>query len=157
MRNARNVNHGEFRLPKAETKGTTMTSSNDESRKQAVLDTLQRWLTAAEQGDVATLDTLLTPDYTYTHATTAHQDARDQWLQIFDPQSAAYRRYCVYHAFDTTVRLYPGTAIVFGHGHQEIVRPNGAEVDLDTTFTCTWVEQDGGWKLVAWQATKKPD
>ena len=34
---------------------------------------------------------------------------------------------------------------------------NGTETDLNTTFTCTWVEQDGTWKLVAWQATKKPD
>ena len=131
--------------------------TNDDGRRQAVLDALQRLLTAAEQGDVATLDTLLTPDFSYTHATTAQQDLRDAWLKIYDPQSPTYRRYRVYHVFDTTVRLYPGTAIVFGHGHQEIVRPNGDEVDLNTTFTCTWVEQAGGWKLVAWQATRKPD
>jgi uncharacterized protein (TIGR02246 family) len=131
--------------------------TNDDERKTAVLDALQRLLRAAEQGDITTLDTLLTPDFTYTHATTAHQDSREAWLQIYRPESPTYRRYRVYHAFDLTVRLYPGTAIVFGHGHQEIVRPNGAEVDLNTTFTCTWIEQDGRWLLVAWQATKKPD
>jgi uncharacterized protein (TIGR02246 family) len=131
--------------------------TNIDGRSQAVLEALQRLLTAAEQGDIATLDTLLTPDFTYTHATTAQQDSREDWLKIYEPESPTYRRYRVYQVFDTTVRLYPGTAIVFGHGHQEIVRPNGDEVDLNTTFTCTWVEQEGHWLLVAWQATKKPD
>jgi uncharacterized protein (TIGR02246 family) len=131
--------------------------TNIDGRTQAVLDALRRLLTAAEQGDIATLDTLLTPDFTYTHATTAQQDSREAWLKIYEPALPTYRRYRVYQVFDTTVRLYPGTAIVFGHGHQEIVRPNGDEVDLNTTFTCTWVEQDRRWLLVAWQATKKLD
>lgn len=130
---------------------------SDSEREQAVRDALGRWLTAAERGDATALEPMLTDSYTYTHATTAIADSRAEWLEIFNPASPKYRRYRVYAVEDVTVRLFPGTAIVAGSGHQEIIRPNGDELDLNTSFTCVWIETDGAWQLAAWQATRFPD
>jgi len=127
-----------------------------ETKEQAVRDALQRWLDAARAGDIEALDQLLTPDYTYTHATTGVADSREAWLNIFRPESPTYRRYPAYEVSDLTFRFYPGVAIVFGRGRQEIVRPDGSEIELNTTFTNVWVELEGGWKIVAWQATRLP-
>ncbi len=42
-----------------------------------------------------------------------------------------------------------------GHGHQEVVRANGA-FDLRTAFANTWIEHPDGWRLAVWQATLVP-
>ncbi len=128
-----------------------------EAKEQAVRSALQRWLDAAKAGDIEALDRLLTPDYTYTHASSGIADSRETWLNIFRPESPTFRKYPKYEVSDLTFRFYPGVAIVFGHGYQEIVRPTVAEVVLITTFTNVWVEQDGEWKIAAWQATRVPD
>ncbi len=133
-----------------------MTSESDSTR-QAVLDALGRFLDAAIKGDVGVLDSLLDKDFTYTHASNAHIDARDVWLKIYDPASPTYRVYRAYAVKDLLVRIFPGAAVITGTGHQEIVRPNGDEVDLNTTFTCTWIEGSGRWRIAAWQATRIPD
>jgi hypothetical protein len=122
--------------------------------QQAVLTALDRFLDAAMKGDVAGLDSLLDKDFTYTHASNAQIDARDVWLKIYDPASPTYRVYRVYAVRELLVRMFPGAAVITGTGHQEIVRPNGDEVDLNSTFTCTWIEEAGQWRIVAWQATR---
>ena len=127
------------------------------AQQQAVLVDLQRFLDAAMKGDVAVLDSLLDKDFTYTHASNAQIDHRDVWLKIYDPASPTYRVYRVYAVRDLLVRMFPGTAVITGTGHQEIVRPNGDEIDLNTTFTCTWIEEGGQWRVAAWQATRIPD
>jgi ketosteroid isomerase-like protein len=132
-------------------------TNDSASKEQAVRAALQRWLDAAKAGDIPALDALLTPDYTYTHASTGTADSRETWLNIFRPESPTFRRYPMYEVSGLTFRFYPGVAIVFGTGYQEIVRPTGAEVILNTTFTNVWVELGGEWKIVAWQATRIPD
>ena len=132
-------------------------ANENEHRKMSVLDALQRFLDAAMKGDVAVLDSFLDKDFTYTHASNAQIDPRDVWLKIYDPGSPTYRVYRVYAVRDLLVRVFAGAAVITGTGHQEIVRPNGAEVDLNTTFTCTWIEEAGRWKIAAWQATRLPD
>lgn len=133
------------------------TDSATGNEEQAVLALLQRWLDAAKKGDAATLSTMLTDNYTYTHASTGEADSRDAWLDIFRPESPRFRTYRAYEVADVSVRLFPGTAVVAGRGHQEIIRATGEVIDLNTSFTCVWVQQEGAWRLVAWQATRLPD
>ena len=124
-----------------------------DAREAAVREATQRWLDATVRGDAEALDSLLEAGYTFTHATTAIVDTREEWLESF---RSGRRRYKSWRIFDTTVRLFPGFAITTGSGHQEVIRPDDSVFDLPTSFTNVWVEQDGRWLLAVWQATLVP-
>ncbi len=128
-----------------------MTTTN--TRETTVRDATQRWLDATVRGDADALDAMLEAGYTFTHATSAVCDTRDEWLESF---RSGRRRYKLWEISDTTVRLFPGFAIMTGRGHQEVVRPDDSVFDLRTGFTNVWVEQDGRWMLAVWQATLVP-
>ena len=104
------------------------------------------------RADATTLDGMLEAGYTFTHATTAITDTREEWLESF---RSGRRRYKLWEISDVTVQMFPGVAIMHGRGHQEIPRDDGM-FDLRTSFTNVWVERDGGWKLAVWQATLVP-
>ena len=125
---------------------------DDAAREQTVRALTQEWLDATVRADAATLDGMLEDGYTFTHATTAITDTRDEWLESF---RSGRRRYKLWEISDVTVRLFPGVAIMTGRGHQEIPRDDGM-FDLRTSFTNVWIERDGGWKLAVWQATLVP-
>jgi ketosteroid isomerase-like protein len=124
----------------------------DEAKEQAVRALTERWLDATVRADADALDGMLEPGYTFTHATTAITDTRDEWLESF---RSGRRRYKLWEISDVTVQVYPGVAIMHGRGHQEIPRDDGM-FDLRTSFTNVWIERDGSWKLAIWQATLVP-
>src|ERR1043165_2826892 len=123
-----------------------------ETKEQAVRTLTQEWLDATVRADADTLDGMLEPGYTFTHATTAITDTREEWLDSF---RSGRRRYKLWEISDVTVQLYPGVAVMHGRGHQEIPRDDGM-FDLRTSFTSVWIEHDSGWKLAIWQATLVP-
>jgi ketosteroid isomerase-like protein len=123
-----------------------------DTRELAVREATQRWLDATVRADAYALDRMLDPGYTFTHATTAITDTREEWLESFRSGQRRYKRWDI---SDVSVRLFPGTAIMTGRGHQEVVRADGI-FDLRTSFTNVWIEQDGNWKLAVWQATLVP-
>jgi Domain of unknown function (DUF4440) len=124
----------------------------DETREHAVRDATQRWLEATVRADADALDELLEPNYTFTHATTAVTDTREEWLESFRSGNRRYKRWDISHV---SLTLYSGAAVMIGRGHQEIVRPDGL-INLETSFMNTWIERDGRWRLAAWQATLVP-
>ena len=124
-----------------------------ENKEAAVRAVTQRLLDATIRSDSATLDGLLEEGFTFTHATTAITDTREEWLESF---RSGRRRYRLWEISDVSVHLYPGAAVMTGRGHQEIVRDDGL-FDLRTSFANVWIERDGGWKLAVWQATLVPD
>ncbi len=121
-------------------------------REDAVREVTRRWLDATVRADADALDQLLEDGYTFTHATTAITDTREEWLESF---RSGRRRYKSWEISGVSVRLYPGTAVMTGHGHQEIVREDGL-FDLKTSFMNTWIEHGDQWRLAAWQATLIP-
>ena len=123
-----------------------------DDREQAVRAATQHWLDATVRADADALEGMLEPGYTFTHATTAMTDTREEWLESF---RSGRRRYRSWEVSDLTVRLFDGTAIMTGRGHQEVVREDGI-FNLHTSFTNVWVEQDGQWRLAVWQATLVP-
>ena len=125
---------------------------NDDPREQAVRALTQQWLEATVRADADALDAMLEPGYTFTHATTANTDTREEWLESF---RSGRRRYKLWEISDVTMQLYPGVAVMHGRGHQEVVRADGV-FDLRTSFTNVWIEHDGAWKLAIWQATLVP-
>jgi ketosteroid isomerase-like protein len=131
-----------------------MTAANAGEAERAVLAATERWLAGTVAADAEALDLLLTPGYVFTHATTAAADTREEWLGSF--RSGA-RRYRVWQIADVALQSFPGSVVMTGRGHQEIVRPSGEIVELNTRFLNVWVEQDGHWRCAAWQATRIPD
>ena len=125
---------------------------DDAAREQAVRAITQKWLDATVRADAATLDGMLEPGYTFTHATTAITDTREEWLESF---RSGRRRYKLWEISDVTVQLFPGVAVMHGCGHQEIPRVDGI-FDLRTSFTSVWIEHQDNWKLAIWQATLVP-
>jgi hypothetical protein len=121
-------------------------------REQSVRDITQRWLDATVRADADALDAMLEAGYTFTHATTAITDTREEWLESF---RSGRRRYRSWQISDVNVRLFGDTAVMTGRGHQEVVRDDGI-FNLYTSFTNVWVEQAGAWKLAVWQATLVP-
>ena len=124
-----------------------------DDRETAVRAATQRWLDATVSADVDVLEDLLEPGYTFTHATTAVADTREEWLESF---RSGRRRYKSWTIADVSVSLYPGVAVMIGRGHQEVVRSDGL-FDLRTSFMNTWIEHDGKWRLAGWQATLVPN
>jgi ketosteroid isomerase-like protein len=125
----------------------------NESKEAEVRAVTQRWLEATVRADADGLDELLEEGYTFTHATTAITDTREEWLDSF---RSGRRRYTKWEISDVSVCLYPGAAVMIGRGHQEIPREDGL-FDLRTSFMNTWIEHDGKWRLAAWQATLVPN
>jgi hypothetical protein len=125
---------------------------DDATREQSVRDLTQRWLDATVRADATFLDTILEPGYTFTHATTAITDTREEWLESF---RSGRRRYNLWEISGVSVQLYPGVAVMRGRGHQDIPRDDGI-FDLRTSFTGVWIEHETGWKLAIWQATLVP-
>jgi hypothetical protein len=126
---------------------------NEDSRQQTVRALTQRWLDATVRADADDLDELLEAGYTFTHATTAITDTREEWLESF---RSGRRRYKSWTISDVSLRMFPSAAIMTGRGLQEIVRETGIFV-LRTSFTNVWLELDGRWQLAVWQATFVPD
>ena len=125
----------------------------DKDREDAIRAVTQRWLDATVAADADALDELLEDGYTFTHATTAITDTREEWLESF---RSGRRRYRTWTISDVTLNLYDSAAVMIGHGYQEIVRPDSL-FELRTSFMNTWIERGGKWRLAAWQATLVPD
>ena len=125
-----------------------------DDRELAVRTATQSWLDATVRADADYLDGVLTNGYTFTHATTAITDTREEWLESF---RSGRRRYKSWVISDTTVRFFGATAIMTGRGRQEIIREGGVIFVLNTAFTNVWIEQDSGWKCAVWHATLVPE
>lgn len=117
---------------------------------RAVRAAAQRWLEATMSADAAALDGLVTADYTYTHATSARLDAREEWLESF---RTGGRKYHVYAVADEVYRVYPDVVLLQGSAHQEMGDPDNRR-ELNTRFLSAWVNGGGAWKCAAWQATE---
>ena len=124
-----------------------MTSSSIEAD---VLSAARRLLGATVDVDVDVLDSLLTADYTYTHASSGRPDSREAWLESC---RSGGRRYQAYDIFDTQVQAFGDVAVLSGRAHQEM-NPRGEPTELNTRFLSVWVREASGWRCAAWQATR---
>lgn len=129
-----------------------MTDAGTTDGERAVLATLDRWLQATMTADAETLDGILADGFTYTHATTAAIDTRDEWLESF---RTGGRSYHVYAVEDLDFRTYPDVLVLTGRSHQEM-GPAAERRELNARFTCLWAKEGDAWRLGYWQATRIP-
>lgn len=122
-------------------------SGDDEALDEAV----RRFGAAWAGGDVATLETLLSPTYTHSDLFGRFQD-RAAWLayargRAGRPTRIAFR--------DVARRIVGAAAIITGINEIEGAGARDAEdaSPLTLRFTQVWVKRDGRWLREAFQAT----
>jgi ketosteroid isomerase-like protein len=130
-----------------------MTSASSSDIEREVTAAARHMLSATVDVDVDVLDSLLTPGYTYTHASSGTADLREAWLESF---RSGGRRYQVYDIRDLVVQAFGDVATLAGHAHQEM-NPRGEPTELNTRFLSVWVREGGAWRCAAWQATRLRD
>ena len=112
---------------------------------------IKRFGEAWAQGDLATLEALLSPTYTHIDVWGKHQD-RAAWLAYAAGRAGLATRI----AFaDVTTRIIGDVAVITGRNDIE----GGGGLLRDSTqnfalrFTQVWVRRDGRWFREAFQAT----
>jgi hypothetical protein len=102
-----------------------------------------RWLTAITSGDVATVDSILSPTYRHVNATGEMFD-RARELATTEPLDITF------NASDQIVDVYGDTAVI--HGINTLMQDG--KVKDRQRFSDVFVLQNGVWKALSAQETK---
>jgi len=126
--------------------------ANESGDQNAMLqDAIHRSGNAWAQGDLATLEALLSPTYTHTDAFGAFHD-RQSWLDYVAGRAGRTTQI----AFrDVVARIHGDVAIVTGINDLSSggIRAAGDQEDFSLRFTQLWVHRSGKWLREAFQAT----
>jgi hypothetical protein len=121
--------------------------SGSQISEQQLLKMQDDLVTAETTGDLATMDRLMTDDYTHTHATGQVMGK----AEFLDPYKQGKRRYDSIELSDRTVRFYgPNTAVIMGHDQFKTSGSNGNAGGSQAVFFNLWVSQQGKWQSAAW-------
>jgi ketosteroid isomerase-like protein len=105
---------------------------------------------ALMEGDLPTLERVLSDDLVYTHAS--------GWRQTKAELLASLRSgELVYHSFTSDglkMRIFGSTVVVTGHAEAK-VRAKGQELNVSLLYLEVYVKQEGRWQLAAWQSTRQ--
>ncbi|MDP6419869.1 MAG: nuclear transport factor 2 family protein [SAR202 cluster bacterium] len=122
--------------------------TQNDSVAQEILALDQERLQAAVNNDVGALNRILSDDLSYVH-TTAAVDTKESFTSGIASGRLNYESIV---SSNTAVRLYgDNTALVTGNAD---VHVNGNEFTLQ--FTNVYINQEAGWQLVSWHATRLP-
>jgi ketosteroid isomerase-like protein len=130
-----------------------LSSVNEAAR--AAIEALDRdRCRAMEAGDVARLEQIFAPEFTYIHRN-GLSEGREAYLDRL-------RRREVFYGPPATeeveLRLYAGSAVMTGRFRMEITFADGrTPAQLDNRFLAVWVDFGGNWRLVAWSSTGIPE
>lgn len=114
---------------------------------------LNEQLMAAEvQPDVAFIDTILTDDYTHTHANGIVQSK----AEFMEGLKSGSHGYALLDLSDVHARAYGATVIVEGHVHIKGTSMGKQTAEGHNLFSEVWVEQGGKWRLAAWLTLRLP-
>ena len=111
----------------------------------------QRRFGAMTHNDFETLGQLLSDDLVYTHST-AKVDTKQSYI---DSLKSGAVTYVEVERTDTRIRVYGNAATVAGQAVVH-VKLNGEPREARIRYTDVWVQKDGGWQMVAWEATPIP-
>jgi hypothetical protein len=123
--------------------GTGLSLTLDAAPCADVLVQEARWLTAITSGDVATVDSILSPTYRHVNASG----------EIFDRAreiATTERLDITFSASDQIVDVFGDTAVI--HGVNTLMR--GGKVIDRQRFSDVFVQQSGVWKALSAQETK---
>lgn len=102
--------------------------------------------------DIDKLNKLLCKDLVYTHSN-ARLDSKQSLIGAMESGATVYSS--VVPADVEAQDL--GDAVVLTGSAQISVSANGTALEFGVRFTDVYQNQDGAWRMVAWQSTRLPD
>lgn len=122
-----------------------------QSTEEVVMAITQEACDAAREGDVATLERLLAPEFTLVGSNAEIQSREDFLAEV----RAGEPEYGVFHNYAMTARVYGDAAIV--QGITSLAgRAGGEPFEVDVRFTDTLIRVDGEWRMVVSHVTRIP-
>lgn len=125
-----------------------MTTAQD-VRVEALLAAEQARCDALVERDLERLDALLHPNLTHTH-TPGNTEDKQLYLSLL----RGPMRYLALERRETNVRLHGATGILDGVVITTGRVGSGDPMTLETKVLQVWLEEDGAWRMVAFQATR---
>ncbi len=113
----------------------------DKERMQAMVDQ-----------DAAKLKNMICKDLIYTHSS-ARLDTKESLIGNMESGATVYKA-CTP---SDVVALDLGDSVVLTGRADITVEAHGNPNSFSARFTDVWQNQDGTWRMVAWQSTKLPD
>ncbi|MGW5276380.1 nuclear transport factor 2 family protein [Streptomyces sp. NPDC004044] len=120
-----------------------------DARVEALLAAEQARCDALVERDVDRLDALLHPDLTHTHTPGNTEDKKRYLSLLRGPM-----QYLALDRRETNVRLHGATGILDGVVVTTGRLGSGDPMSLETKVLQVWLEEDGDWRMVAFQATR---
>jgi uncharacterized protein (TIGR02246 family) len=115
---------------------------------QAVKSLSDDVVAAELKGDTAALDKLFADDMTFTHGSGV-VETKSVFL---DALKTGKRKMESIQQSDVQVRMFGTTALVVGNSNVKVVA-GGNTIEHAVRFSDIWVQQQGKWRMVAYQAT----
>jgi hypothetical protein len=103
---------------------------------------------ALNTSDLATLDALLLPEFTYTHSS-GYTDLKNAYLDRVRNGIVYYRQASRVSAAS---RVYGNAGIMSGHMRM-IVHMGEQRFPLENLFLAAWIFVDGAWRCAGWSST----
>ena len=127
-----------------------MTASGGDVAQQ-ISELEARRYQALTDADLAALEELLSPDLVYTHSD-ASTDTKQSYLDKVASKALVYG---VIEHPEHAVVVRGNCALVF-HDMRGEVQVGGATRALNSRSLAVWVQQNGAWRLLAYQPTRYP-
>ena len=124
-------------------------SSTNAKTEKAIQDLEMRRFTAMVEADVATLESLLASDMTYSHSSGWTQ-TKSEFIGSIRSRELEYKEI---KPDALQVRAYGSTAVVTGRA-QVRTKSKGQENSLELRFLDVYVKRKGKWQMVAWQSAR---
>jgi ketosteroid isomerase-like protein len=126
--------------------------SNRETESELVLDLDRLRIKALVDKDLATLDRIISDDYTHVES---NGKARNK-AEFLDSLRVGDYSFASFVIDENDVRIYGDTAVVAGRYHNDIRTPQGLQPTKYARHLRVYVRSGAGWRNVAHQATEMP-
>jgi hypothetical protein len=119
---------------------------------EMIIERDRQRMTAMAQKDTAALKSMLCKGLVYTHSS-ARQDTKESLIQGMETGTTVYTS-----VVPSDVKAQDlGNAVVLTGVAAISVSSNGKPNSFRVRFTDVWENQNGTWRMIAWQSTKIPE
>jgi len=125
----------------------------NERLKLEILALEELRIQAMVRRDRAALNSLLADDLSYTHSG-GRTDNKATFLALIDSPESSYLGV---DYSETEVIPALEAVIVRGRAQIRLERATGEKLSYPVWFLDIYARRDGGWQMVAWQATRVPE
>jgi hypothetical protein len=138
---------------KAERQAMTV-QDTDIELQQEILSLERKRVAAMVDRDLATLDSILADDLSYTHSG-GRTDTKASFIKLIADPTHGYLG--VDYSEEEVRPCGRDGALVRGRAQIRLVREGGEKISYPVLFLDVFAHRDNRWQLVAWQATRIPE